>query len=102
MRVIIVQFVSFFILQKINAQNVGIGTNTPSEKLEVIGNIKADTLKPNAILFLPNDGATKILASDVNGNGSWQLSSIVSENETLKKKFFFINTTASNIRTTNR
>lgn len=29
--------------------NIGVGTNTPTEKLDVIGNIKADTIKGNVI-----------------------------------------------------
>ncbi len=33
----------------VQTRNVGIGTNVPSEKLEVVGNIKADTVKVNAI-----------------------------------------------------
>ena len=57
------------------AQNVGIGTTTPSEKLQVAGNIKADTVKPNAIKFTPNAGAGKILTSDATGNANWQTSS---------------------------
>lgn len=55
-------------------QNVGIGTTSPSEKLHVAGNIKADTLKPNAIKLVPNAGAGKILTSDAGGNASWQTS----------------------------
>ncbi|MBK9983568.1 MAG: hypothetical protein IPP15_14480 [Saprospiraceae bacterium] len=54
------------------AQNIGIGTITPVEKLDVNGNIKSDTLKPNALQLLPNAGAGKILTSDVTGNASWE------------------------------
>jgi hypothetical protein len=54
-----------------NAQNVGIDVNSPVEKLEVNGNIKADTLKPRAIKFTPNAGQGKILISDASGNAAW-------------------------------
>ncbi|MEO6720064.1 MAG: FG-GAP repeat protein [Ferruginibacter sp.] len=54
------------------SQNVGIGTASPNEKLHVAGNIKADTLKPNAIKFTTNAGTGKILTSDAAGNASWQ------------------------------
>jgi hypothetical protein len=58
----------------LNAQQyVGIGTASPSEKLEVNGNIKADTIKPNAIKFAAFPGTNKVLVSDVNGNASWKL-----------------------------
>ncbi|HEV7781588.1 MAG TPA: hypothetical protein VGO58_09990 [Chitinophagaceae bacterium] len=56
----------------INAQNVGIGTPSPAEKLHVAGNIKSDTVKPNAIKFTPDAGDGKILTSDASGNASWQ------------------------------
>lgn len=51
------------------AQNVGIGTLTPSEKLDVDGNVKiSGTLK------LPSNspGPGKVLTSDAAGNATWQ------------------------------
>lgn len=57
----------------LNAQNVGIGTTTPTEKLHVVGNIKTDTVKLNVIQLAPNRGLGKILTSDANGNGTWLL-----------------------------
>jgi FG-GAP repeat len=59
------------------AQNVGIGTTAPTEKLQVAGNIKADTIKPNGIKLTPNAGNGKVLISDAAGVGSWQASSIL-------------------------
>ena len=53
------------------AQNVGIGTNTPSEKLEVIGTLKSDTVKTDLLTIAPNAGTGKVLASDANGNAGW-------------------------------
>jgi hypothetical protein len=46
--------------------NVGIGTSTPSAKLEVNGSLKYTD---------GNQAANKILTSDANGNASWQSSS---------------------------
>ena len=54
------------------SQNVGIGTITPAEKLHVVGNIKADTAKPNAIKLTTNAGIGKVLTSDALGNANWQ------------------------------
>jgi len=45
---------------------VGIGTSSPTEKLEVVGKIKT-----NSIQMTDNSGNGKILASDANGNASW-------------------------------
>jgi FG-GAP repeat len=53
------------------AQNIGIGTTNPTEKLEVTGNVKADTVKPAALKFIPNAGVGKILTSDAVGNAAW-------------------------------
>jgi hypothetical protein len=46
-----------------NAQNVGIGTNTPQAKLDVNGNVKITD---------GTQGAGKVLTSNVNGEASWQ------------------------------
>ena len=54
------------------AQNIGIGTSGPTEKLHVSGNIKADTIKPSAIKLMPRAGNNKVLTSDASGNASWQ------------------------------
>ena len=62
------------------SQNVGIGTTAPAEKLHVAGNIKGDTVKPNAIKFFPNAGNGKVLTSDATGNASWQTSSAAAGN----------------------
>ncbi len=72
MKKIVITSLCSLICFLIKAQNVGIGTVIPSEKLHVAGNIKADTLKPNAIKFLPNAGLGKLLTSDAAGNASWQ------------------------------
>ena len=73
MKNIIMSLTLIFMLQNLVAQNVGIGTTSPLEKLHVAGNIKADTVKPNAIKFTPNAGTGKILTSDAAGNASWQI-----------------------------
>jgi FG-GAP repeat len=59
----------------VTAQNVGIGTAIPTERLQVAGNIKADTIKPNGIKLTPNAGNGKVLISDAAGVGTWQASS---------------------------
>lgn len=55
-----------------DAQNVGIGTSTPTEKLTVNGNIKSDTIKPSAIKFPSQAGEGKVLTSDAAGNATWR------------------------------
>ena len=63
---------SCFLADFIIAQNVGIGTAIPAEKLHVIGNIQTDTIKTNTVKIVTNAGVGKILASDAEGNGGWQ------------------------------
>jgi len=53
------------------AQNVGIGTVSPAEKLEVIGNVKADTIKSSSLQLSTGFGEGKILTSDNLGNANW-------------------------------
>jgi hypothetical protein len=69
-KLLVLTIVLIFLLQ-CQAQYVGIGTSTPLEKLHIAGNLKADTLKTNAIRLAPNAGAGKILTSDANGNDEW-------------------------------
>jgi hypothetical protein len=64
--------VLIFVNMMSEAQNVGIGTNTPSEKLQVNGNTRTDTIKSTVIQLAPNAGVGKVLTSDATGNGSWQ------------------------------
>ncbi len=54
-------------LHSIPSGNIGIGTNNPAEKLEVVGKTKTSELQVTT-------GATDghILTSDVNGNATWQ------------------------------
>lgn len=63
-----------------NAQNIGIGTAAPAEKLHVTGNIKSDTIKVNGIKLPPDAGEGKILTSDASGNASWQTGSRIAGN----------------------
>ena len=48
------------------AQNMGIGTITPTQKLEVNG-----TIKTNGLQMQPGAAAGKILKSDANGTATW-------------------------------
>ncbi|MEZ5028016.1 MAG: hypothetical protein R2765_04440 [Ferruginibacter sp.] len=68
-------FLFLLVASMSRSQNVGIGTNNPSEKLHVVGNVKADTLKPSAFKLTSGAGEGKVLTSDANGNASWALNS---------------------------
>ena len=54
-----------------DSQNIGVGVTTPVEKLEVSGNIKADTVKPNVLKLTSDAGTSKILTTDAAGNAGW-------------------------------
>lgn len=75
MKHFIVPLFIMFLCQTGFTQRVGVGTINPVERLHVAGNIKADTLKPNAFKLTTDAGAGKVLTSDQAGNGSWQTSS---------------------------
>ena len=66
MKVFQVLILLIFISTALSAQNVGIGTIIPTEKLEVIGKIKTQT-------FRMTNGAVNnyILQSDATGNATW-------------------------------
>ena len=53
-----------------NDANVGIGTSSPTEKLEVVGNTKTTNFQMTS-----GAAATYVLQSDANGNGTWVLPS---------------------------
>lgn len=62
--VFIVQMLATIIPFFAVGQNVGIGTNTPTQKLDINGSIR---------IRQGNPGNGKVLASDASGNASWQL-----------------------------
>lgn len=64
---------------QMNAQNVGIGTTTPAEKLDVSGNIRTTgEIKPNGVAGQAN----QVLTSNGNGTMSWASMSQNNEEET--------------------
>ncbi len=62
---------AFYILHS-QAQNVGIGTDTPTEKFDVVGTIKSDSAKHNSLLIPLNAGNGKVLTSDAVGYATWK------------------------------
>ena len=65
-----------------NSGNVGIGTATPAERLDVTGNIKStDTVK--TAKFRMTNGATAgyVLTSDATGNATWQSPAVATETD---------------------
>jgi N-acetylneuraminic acid mutarotase len=57
---------------KNNTGEIGIGTMSPTEALDVNGDIKADTAKINELKIPTNASAGKVLTSDATGNATWQ------------------------------
>ncbi len=61
-------FVAFLIFNISNAQNVGVGTTTPAEKLDVAGNINVTgTIKVNGVDGTPG----QVLMKNSSGNLAW-------------------------------
>src|SRR5688572_30122550 len=65
-----------FVASVTAAQNIGIGTLTPAEKLDIAGNLRADTAKLHNLKLAPNAGIGKVLTSDAAGNASWQINTL--------------------------
>jgi microcystin-dependent protein len=64
MKTYCILFISVVLIHlNLSAQNVGIGTTNPNEKLHVIGSIK---------VVDGTEAAGKVLTSDAAGKGSWQ------------------------------
>jgi hypothetical protein len=64
-------FIFTFFTINIYSQNVGIGTTTPTKKLEVIGTTKTDTLQSKNLKITDSASANYILKTDDYGNASW-------------------------------
>jgi len=63
---------SMFCISIAFSQNVGIGTTTPAEKLDVNGNVKAtNVIATNSFQLTTGAGAGKVLTSNASGVGSW-------------------------------
>jgi hypothetical protein len=56
-----------------NGANLGIGTPTPSEKLDVVGNVKASGTVTSGAITYPNTAGTngQVLTSNGSGTASW-------------------------------
>ena len=76
-RHIAMQIVSGDVLLNTTSGNVGIGTTTPSEKLDVSGKTKTINLQVTS-------GATTgyVLTSDASGNATWQIPSVTADTYT--------------------
>lgn len=59
---------------KVSGNNVGIGTSTPSYKLDVSGTFSADSVNVNDAFTLPTGDGTdgQVLATDGSGNVQWE------------------------------
>jgi hypothetical protein len=73
-----------------NLGNVGIGTGTPSEKLEVSGKTKTTTFQ---LTTTPTAGY--VLTSDASGNGTWQVGGPTLRNVTATTTFATPNETVN-------
>jgi hypothetical protein len=75
-----------------NSGNVGVGTPSPAEKLDVNGKTKTTELQVTT-----GPGAGKVLTSDTSGNATWQTPASGTVNSSLETNVYNLSTALQNV-----